>query len=387
MISTLYRGSVKDLLGPIKAKGVSAIIFEYTDAYSVFDWGRMPDELDRKGEALATLAAALFDKVESAETWRTFSRSPGAAALRSGNPMGADFDQLGEELQRSGLRTHYLGLLGGRHESYRENYEPVSLKQLQAPSHHLVVRQVSVVKPTLNSVDGKVVPDYSETVASPPPRLVPLEVIFRFSCPPGSSLPERDSTIKTGQKWDFPYMELFTKLEPSDRHLETEEALAISGLSDVQLHKILIRTAWLAGWLKNICSKAGLELADGKLEWGVGEDGEVFLVDAIGPDELRILRDEVQLSKEFLRIHYRKTAWFADLKRAKAEAADQGIADWKELVEEDVPPLPVELRELAIQMYLALANELSGRRWFEAWSLDKVVAGIRRLSARRGNGE
>ncbi|HEX3853011.1 MAG TPA: hypothetical protein VHW01_18740, partial [Polyangiaceae bacterium] len=61
MSQLIYRGSVKDLKGPVRARTgtepVNAVIFDYTDAYSVFDWGRMPDALARKGEALAVLAA------------------------------------------------------------------------------------------------------------------------------------------------------------------------------------------------------------------------------------------------------------------------------------------------------------------------------------------
>ena len=79
MSQLLYRGSVKDLKGPVRARAgaeqVNAVVFEYTDAYSVFDWGKMPDPLARKGEALAVLAADWFEKLERAETWKEFSRS------------------------------------------------------------------------------------------------------------------------------------------------------------------------------------------------------------------------------------------------------------------------------------------------------------------------
>ena len=89
------------------------VIFEYTDAYSVFDWGKMPDALARKGEALAVLAADWFEKLERPETWKEFSRSPEALGLRKGNRFGSAFNELGEELQKHGLRTHYLGAVTG----------------------------------------------------------------------------------------------------------------------------------------------------------------------------------------------------------------------------------------------------------------------------------
>lgn len=391
----LYRGSVKDVLGPILQKmtskgSLSAIIFEYTDAYSVFDWGRMPDPLPHKGEALAVLAADWFEKMERPETWKEFSKTPVALALRKQNRFGSSFIECGEKLQQEGLRTHYLGVL-----SSINSIEPSPLNHVPGPIRHLAVKQVSVAKPTLGSVLGRTVPDYQATRSAPEPRLVPLEVIFRFSCPLGSSLLERfkkdpsylatlgfgDSPVQAGQRWDFPILELFTKLETSDRPVSLVEALAISGLSSDQLQDLLFKTAWIAGFLRASCAKVGLELADGKLEWGIS-NGESFLVDAIGPDELRILKDGIQLSKEFLRNYYRKTPWYDAINRAKREAHFQGISEWKRLVAEGPGNLPHLQKDLATQLYLALANQLTGKNWFpKAWSLDQVVEGLRGLSS------
>ena len=60
--SVLYRGSVKDLRGPVEmllrsGEVAPGLVFDYSDAYSVFDWGRMPDLLPRKGSSLALIAA------------------------------------------------------------------------------------------------------------------------------------------------------------------------------------------------------------------------------------------------------------------------------------------------------------------------------------------
>ncbi len=348
----IYRGSVKDLKGPITVEGKAAVVFEYTDAYSVFDWGRMPDLLPRKGEALAMIAAHWFEKLASAETWREFSKTSEALALRKGNRFGSAFNEIGEELQRSGLATHFL-----RAEFPRR----------------LVVRQVSVVRPVTSTVLGKSLSDYYPTRNAPAPRLVPLEVVFRFSAPPGSSFLER-TQVEPGTKWDFPVLELFTKLESTDRLVSLSEALAISGLEAGQLQTLLLKTAWVAAWLKWACARVGLECADGKLEWGISENGECFLVDAIGPDELRLLKGDVQISKEFLRAYYRATSWYEAVKRAKSE----GGSDWKRLVQEAPPSLPERERELATQVYLSLANALTGKMCFpEAWPLDRVIQKVR----------
>lgn len=392
MISTIYRGSVKDLLGPVRAKGLSAVVFQYTDAYSVFDWGRMPDPLLHKGESLAVLAADWFERLEKPETWKEFSRSTVALGVRKGNRFGAAFNEVGEKLQTEGLRTHYLGALTSIPAT--EECSPLKLSDVKNPFRHLAVKQVSVIKPEITPVLGRALPDYYKTRLSAPPRLVPLEVIFRFSCPEGSSLFERASRdpgymasigfpeyqVVPGAKWEFPVLELFTKLESTDRPVSLNEALAISGLSGQQIQELLFKTAWVAALLRSICAQAGLELADGKLEWGLSETGELFLVDAIGPDELRILKDGIQLSKEFLRLYYRETSWYQATQRAKAQAKEHGISDWKKLVGEAPPSLTPQYLELASQLYQALANELSSRSWFpNAWKLDQVVETIRGL--------
>jgi len=386
MTSMLYRGSVKNLWGPVKLGSEDAVVFEYTDAYSVFDWGKMPDLLPKKGEALAVLAAEWFEKLESPEVWKEYSKTSDAHALRKANRFGGLFNEVGEELQSQGLRTHYRGVCEASPVSV-QNVEPKRLAQLSRPAKFLAVQQVSVVKPQQAVIFGRTVPDYQATRNSSLPRLVPLEVVFRMGCPPGSSLIERaakdpgytaslgfpDLVVEPGARWNFPILELFTKLETSDRLLSFSEALAISGITAVQLQEILFKTIWVAGILRFWCSQRGLELADGKLEWAMAENGKCFLVDAIGPDELRLMKNGVQLSKEFLRGFYRNTSWYHAVEKAKAQAKVQGIADWKKLVQETPPTLPAGFRELASQVYLVLAHELTGQRFPEAWSLEKVI--------------
>jgi hypothetical protein len=61
--------------------------------------------------------------------------------------------------------------------------------------------------------------------------------------------------------------------------------------------------------------------------------------------------------------------------RAKQEAANRGSSDWKKGVSEGPAPLPPQMKELASQLYQALANELTSKRWFkDAWSLERVIA-------------
>lgn len=59
-------GSVKDLevvKKPTETKmGVGRFVF--SDRYSVFDWGEMPDLIEGKGEALCMMGAYCFERLE-----------------------------------------------------------------------------------------------------------------------------------------------------------------------------------------------------------------------------------------------------------------------------------------------------------------------------------
>lgn len=396
ILSPLYKGSVKDLLGPYDCQGSRAVVFRYSDAFSVFDWGRMPDAIPSKGAALAVTAAGVFERLQDPKTWQDFSKTPQALALRKDVPagLGGPFNEIGERLQRNGLKTHYLGMISG------ENFAaPLLSSSASRPEHQLAVKQVNVVRPKTVLVAGRELYDYADTRAATAPKLVPLEVVFRFSLPEGSSflkrlesnpqalselLIPRPRLEKTGH-WEFPALEFFTKLESTDRLLTPMEALSISGLTSRQLEALAFQTVWVAGLLKSWLADAGLELADGKLEWALDRDGDLVLVDAIGPDELRILhpgkKAPLQFSKEFLRIQYRKSEWFADLKAAQSKAARDGISDWKKLMASQPTALEPRAVEAASQIYKVLARVLTGRDWFPGtWTVAELAARIEELS-------
>ena len=69
----LLEGSVKNIRG---TKGVTPYIFEYSDRYSVFDWGAMPNQLEGKGKSLAFMAWMFFDLMGDAKRWESWKLSP-----------------------------------------------------------------------------------------------------------------------------------------------------------------------------------------------------------------------------------------------------------------------------------------------------------------------
>ncbi len=63
----LYEGSVKNIY---QADDSAQLWFQYTDDYSVFDWGKMPDPIPGKGEMLARLGEWFFTQLSDGEAWK-----------------------------------------------------------------------------------------------------------------------------------------------------------------------------------------------------------------------------------------------------------------------------------------------------------------------------
>lgn len=301
-MTLIYEGSSKNVYDD---SAHSAALFEFTDRYSVFDWGMMPDQLERKGEALAVMGKIFFDL-----------------------------------LGKKGIQHHCLGLVSGSPRWMR-------------------VQPITVLRPE-KSQEGY---DYTPYQAMPTDCLVPLEVIFRFGAPAGSSLLKRYPQMKAGERFSRPFIEFTTKLEDEDRQLHEEEAMRVAGLTHRELQTLKEKTTQVALLLRDILALMNVELWDGKLEWAFSGRGRDFkLVDAIGLDELRVSFMGRPLSKEFLREHYRKTSWYQALEHSKDWVHLHG-GDFKEIClnrfAEAPRPLPKEIKLAAEGLYLAFANDLS----------------------------
>lgn len=374
----VYQGSVKNLL----EAGPGRLEFEYTDAYSVFDWGRMPDALPGKGESLAALGAWFFKEVALPQSWQR-------AKLGSSRWLKPFTGRLREVLERE---IHELETAGLAHHFIERS----------APSR-LLVQRVAVQAPRAHALAGQTLYHYDRVAEQNAgrARLIPLEVVFRFGLPAGSSFLERltpeyaralglSALPEAGQWLELPVVEFFSKLESTDRFLTWEQALNYSGVPYAVFEKLVARSLCLAVWLAGVFeARTGLELWDGKFEWALSEKGELWLVDSIGPDELRLLdpRTGTQISKEFLRLFYRKTAWFEAIKTTKKEAMANPDADWKKLATQragEPPRLSREFLEAATALYpslaLAVAGENPGGRGV---ALDAMLERIRKcLEAR-----
>jgi len=323
-------GSVKDLIvieKSLKNKtGRGRFIF--SNRYSVFDWGEMPDHIPNKGESLCISAAYFFEKLES-----------------------------------RGIKTHYLGLV--------EDGQSKRISGVKSPVDIMEVKLFRVLKPTKTS-DGY---HYSVYKKEDGNLLIPLEVIFRNSLPAGSSVFKRfkkgelelkelglEKMPVPGEDLEKPFLDVSTKLEESDRYLGWEEAQKIANLSDDELEEIRRVTLSINQLIGQEANKIGLKYEDGKIEFAFDENRNLVVVDVLGTlDECRFTFKGLPISKEIARLYYRKTSWFKELMDAKKK--DE--LNWKNKVNLSPPPLPPRLKELISMAYAAFTNEMSKKEWFK----------------------
>lgn len=342
MEKLLYRGSVKDIFTTEKT---GELAFLFSDRYSVFDWGEMPDQLPQKGESLAFMGRLFFQYLERAEIWRNWQAPT--------HLKNSELDWL-KKLKTHGLKHHCLG-------------------QVDNEGRSLLVKKIEV--PSIPFVEGRY--DYSFYLDKPKDALIPLEVIFRFGLPTGSSLVKRlddgdyrrelglNHKPSDGESFNRPLIEFSTKLESSDRYINYEEAQKISGLSDWEFSGLYSLNILVACRLKDFFSQLGITLWDGKFEWSFGAEvegnkRELQLVDSIGPDELRLEFSHQKLSKEFLRTFYRGSDWLEGVEKAKKMAKERGQREWKDIALEELKVFPKKLDpgflDCAQSLYPTLAN-------------------------------
>jgi phosphoribosylaminoimidazole-succinocarboxamide synthase len=331
-------GSVKDLqvIKQATTEDYGTGRFIYSDRYSVFDWGEMPDRIPNKGASITILGAYFFEKLES-----------------------------------MGISTHYIGLV--------ENDNIKKLNEIESPLNTMQIKLLRVIKPKL---DGNVY-DYSEYKNQFGGFLIPLEVIYRNYLPPGSSVFKRlrngeikphdlglEKMPEPNQKLMPPILDVSTKLEITDRYMNWKEAQGIAGMSDEELVSLKELISNINKIITDDFSSIGLINEDGKIEAGFDKERKIMLVDVFGTlDECRFTYDGIPVSKEIARIYYRNTDWNAAVEKAKKKDRQH----WKEICELKPEPLSPRLRNLISQVYSGVTNEITKREWFKDVPPLKVV--------------
>ncbi|MFB6106897.1 MAG: phosphoribosylaminoimidazolesuccinocarboxamide synthase [Halobacteriaceae archaeon] len=317
--------------------------FYFTDAYSVFDWGQMPDDVPEKGASLCTMGADNFESLEAA-----------------------------------GVDTHYRGVV--------VDGAAVPLDEAETPPREMAVALARV--PDLpHTGEGYDYDAFHEAAGAH--YLVPLEVVFRNTVPPGSSLRRRTDPADHGlpfESWpaetvelEDPIVEFSTKFEEGDRYLTRAEAARIAGRADLDAVETVARE--VNAHVTDRAQEAGFEHLDGKIEV-VYDAGDLLVADVVGTfDENRFSYEGVQVSKEVVRQYYRhaQPAWVEAVSEAKATAKARGLADWKPLCDREPDPLPPDVLGAVRDLYAAGANAYTGRDWFDAPDVGAAVDAVRDL--------
>ena len=386
-----YKGSVKNLRIVKKPtnRAPGVYLFEFTDDYSIFDYGKMPDELKDKGSSMAMLTAFIFEKMEDPASWRKLDAS--GAFQRIGNRQFLDrifSSRTFKTLKREGMKTHYRGLIN-------DEGKRIKFKDLRKPVNLVEVTAVNIIHPERAQILGQSVWNYLAMRAGTMDHLIPLENVFRFGLPKGSSFFSRMEIIpgymeRVGLKskpaegdWlDMPIMEFFSKLEPGDRFLDVEKALNFSGLDNEEFSELSDRVLLSALFLLDLFAGAKIELWDGKFEF-LKSRGMILLGDAITPDEFRLMSGAVQISKEPIRQYYKKSdqAFMEDLKLSK-EKAKTDARNIRRILKEDFnrepAPMSAEFKSIAEEMYRALFSSITGSSMFEgSMPISEVVEKLR----------
>jgi phosphoribosylaminoimidazole-succinocarboxamide synthase len=332
--------------------------FVFTDDYSVFDWGTMPDTIPGKGASLCTMGAFNFEL----------------------------FDV-------NHVPTHYRGVV-----------EPSSVPEVGDDGTEAAEREVvdlgdATSAPREMAIDLTQVPDLPHEAGeydyeafhreAGQNYLIPLEVVFRNTVPRGSSLRKRtepaDLDLDYGEWPDEvvdlprPVVEFSTKFEEQDRYLAREEADDIAGHASVdRLEELALAVNHM---LSDRASRADLSHEDGKIEC-LYHDGSIKVADVAGTfDENRFGYAGQEVSKEVVRQWYKREQpeWVEAVADAKNEANEQGVADWRTLCDVDPRELPDDVRQAVADLYAAGANAYTGSEWFEAPDMDSAVDAVREL--------
>lgn len=361
----LAMGSVKSLHVKLQPSRTQSGIgdFDYSDDYSILDWGRMPDDIPGKGLALCMMGAHFFESLES-----------------------------------RGIRSHYRGVRNP------DNGEVVRLSELPdySPTRKMKIDILNVLKPVLyigadaqrfldehpdtNNLavlgegESLTVYDYTSYQDSPTNVVIPAEIIYREELPKGSSVFKRlargtltreemdlDHDPQVGERLKPPFIDVSTKYEKQDRYPGWTEISRLAGLNNRELISVKENCKIACQIMKEEAEKVELRSQDGKIELGFDSTGRLIFVDVLGtPDESKyafvVGGREFNPNKEIIRDYYRLTQpdWVEEIEKAKREHP----GDWKRYVTRSPNPLPTDIRRAVGNVYVALANRFTGREFF-----------------------
>ena len=255
----VIKGSVKNVnvLKEATEKEAGLAFFDYTDSYSVFDYGRMPDLIPNKGECISRMAAFNF-----------------------------------KELGKKGFKSHFIKM--------DENKMYVRLYRVLNPEKY-----------DLNKINKNYLIPLEIIFRNSLPQ---GSSVFRRLAK-GQTTWQKLGLKKIPKPWEKlkpALLDVSTKLEAKDRYINWAEAQKIAAVTDSQLEEIKRIANEVNAFINQKAAEVGVEHADGKIELAFDENGEIRIIDVLGtPDENRFLYKKTQLNKQMIRDYYIELGdWF-----------------------------------------------------------------------------
>jgi phosphoribosylaminoimidazole-succinocarboxamide synthase len=260
----IYEGTVKRLyIEKMPSERVFGIgLFEFTSDFSIFDYGKMPQSIPDKGEALKRESVHWFIRLEEEGIRTHFIEDIDERRMRIKVARKLGYDEIDDDTRNYMIPLEII---------FRNNVLPSS-------SLHRRLRE------------GKIDPE-------------------RY----GLRIPKPDETIDLNR----PIIEFSTKIEEIDEYLTDDEKIAnLAGLRSDEIDLI----GEMALTVNEIITKEVKRLnhIDGKVEMAMGPEREIYVCDTIGTsDENRFLYKGLDLSKQMIRDYYKSVGWYEELMKAR----------------------------------------------------------------------
>ncbi|WP_373310998.1 phosphoribosylaminoimidazolesuccinocarboxamide synthase [Streptomyces alanosinicus] len=294
-------------------------VFEYTDRYTVFHYGRMPDPIPGKGEATCRMAVFNFTMLEE-----------------------------------EGVRTHFRRFIA-------PNRIEFTLARLPDPAAHpLTPDSGNYLIPLQVLFRNELPPGSSVHRRLAAGELTPADVGL-------------DAVPAVGQKLERPLIEYATTREDVNRFLTPGDAQHLAGLDDEQFQALREITVKVNAVLTGHADKVGLRHCDGKAEYLVTSDQDLVLADSPGtPDESRLMLGGVHCGKQVLRDWYVGSGNEIPVSRLIVDGVPR--SRWPRPA-----ALPPEFLPVMTDLYRSLSETWTGERRWNAPDLPtatRAVAGL-----------
>ncbi|MDX3099003.1 phosphoribosylaminoimidazolesuccinocarboxamide synthase [Streptomyces sp. ME19-03-3] len=297
-------------------------VFEYTNHYTVFHYGRMPDAIPYKGEAICRMAVFNF-----------------------------------RLLEKAGVRTHFRRFIP-------PNRIEFTLARLPDPAAHpLLPTSGNYLLPLQVLFRNELPPGSSVHRRLAAGDLAPSDVGL-------------DAVPSVGEKLKQPLIEYATTRDDVNRFLTPAEAQHLVGLDDEQFQALREITLKVNTVLTEHASKVGLSHCDGKAEYLMSSDQELVLADSPGtPDESRLMLAGVHCGKQILRDWYVGSG--NQIPTSKLIADGVPRSEWPRPA--SIPP---EFLPVMSDLYRSLSETWTGQRHWHAPDLHAATRAVARLNSR-----